>query len=155
VPSSVDAARQQWEEGNRRLESQSSHPEVYLRMLNQLEVATDELRKRVGETFTLAELADAYGGSDHWLREAVEERAPVPGWQRQLSVVQDAAFHLESRVRRRGRRPAILRWVIGFAVLAVVFGLGVAVGQALDDRPRSGKPVTNISTIRPWTQTQP
>jgi hypothetical protein len=95
--SSVDAARQQWEEGNRRLESQSSDPEAYLRLLGQLEVATDELRKRVGETFTLAELADAYGASDHWLREAVEERAHTPGWQRQLAVVQDAAFHLYAR----------------------------------------------------------
>jgi hypothetical protein len=62
---------------------------------------------------------------------------------------------LEARGRRRRRRPAILRWVIGLVVLAVVFGLGIAVGQALEDRPRSGEPVTNITTIRPWTQTQP
>ena len=94
---SVDAARQQWEDGNRRLESQSSDPDVYLRLLEQLEVATEELRKRVGETFTLAELADAYGTSDQWLREAVEERVEAPGWQRHLSVVQDAAFHLYAR----------------------------------------------------------
>jgi uncharacterized protein YebE (UPF0316 family) len=45
--------------------------------------------------------------------------------------------------------------VIGAAILAVAFGIGVAVGQALEDRPRAGKPVTNVSTIRPWTQTQP
>jgi hypothetical protein len=94
---SVDAARQQWEDGNRRLESQSSDPDLYLRLLEQLEVATEELRKRVGETFTLAELADAYGTSDRWLREAVEERVEAPGWQRHLSVVQDAAFHLYAR----------------------------------------------------------
>ncbi len=94
---SVDAARQQWEDGNRRLESQSSDPDLYLRLLEQLEVATEELRKRVGETFTLAELADAYGTSDQWLREAVEERVEAPGWQRHLSVVQDAAFHLYAR----------------------------------------------------------
>jgi hypothetical protein len=94
---SVDAARQQWEDGNRRLESQASDPDVYLRLLEQLEVAREELRKRVGETFTLAELADAYGASDHWLREAVEERVEAPGWQRHLSIVQDAAFHLHAR----------------------------------------------------------
>jgi hypothetical protein len=62
---------------------------------------------------------------------------------------------LEPRVRRRRRRPAIIRWAIALVVLGIVFGLGVALGQALEDRPRSGKPVTNISTIRPWTQTQP
>lgn len=93
----LDAARQQWAEGNRRLESQSSDPDAYLRLLDQLEAATDELRKRVGETFTLAQLADAYGPSDKWIREAVEERTAAPGWSRQLSVVQDAAFHLYAR----------------------------------------------------------
>ena len=58
-----------------------------------------------------------------------------------------------TRRPRRGRVP--MRWLIRAVILAVVFGLGVAVGQALEDRPRTEKPVTNISTIRPWTQTQP
>jgi hypothetical protein len=35
----------------------------------------------------------------------------------------------------------------------VVFALGVAVGQALEDRPQPAKPVTRVSTIEPWTQT--
>lgn len=97
APSSVDAARQQWEEGNRRLESHAGDPDFYLGLLEQLEVATDELRKRVGETFTLAQLAEAYGASDEWLREAVDDRFGAPGRLRQLSVVQDAAFHLYAR----------------------------------------------------------
>jgi hypothetical protein len=97
MASSLEAARQQWADGNRRFESHSSDPDGYLRLLEQLEVATDELRKRVGEIFTLAELADVYGSSDSWIREAVEERAPSPGWARQLSVVQDTAFHLYAR----------------------------------------------------------
>ena len=97
MATSVDVARQQWAEGNRRLESHSSDPEAYARLLVQLEVATDELRKRMGETFTLAQLADTYDAADGWMREAVEEHAPLPGWTRQLSVVQDAAFHHFSR----------------------------------------------------------
>jgi hypothetical protein len=97
MASALEAARQQWAEGSRRLESQASDPDVYERLLNQLEAATEELRKRVGETFTLAQLADVYGASDTWMREAVEERAATPGWARQLSVVQDAAFHLYAR----------------------------------------------------------
>jgi hypothetical protein len=95
--SAVRAARQQWEEGNRRLEATSSDPELYPRLVAQLEVATEELRKRVGETVTLAQLAEMYPASDHWLREAVEERAGTPGWQRELSVIQDAAFHHYAR----------------------------------------------------------
>ena len=95
--SAVDAARQQWEEGSRRLESYASDPDLYLQLLVQLEVAKEELRKRIGETFTLAQLVDAYGASDHWLPEAVEERIDAPGWQRQLSLIQDAAFHQYAR----------------------------------------------------------
>jgi hypothetical protein len=97
VATSLEAARQQWAEGNRRLESLASDPLVYRQLITQLEVATDELRKRIGETFTLAQLAGAYDDSDRWMREAVEERAALPGWSRQLSVVQDAAFHLYAR----------------------------------------------------------
>lgn len=94
---SVTAARQQWEEGNRRLEAHSSDRELYLRLLDQLAVATEELRKRVGETFTLAQLADVYTSSDEWMRDAVEERAASAGWERQVSLVQDAAFHQYAR----------------------------------------------------------
>jgi hypothetical protein len=97
VATALEAARQQWAEGNRRFESHAADPEAYLWLLEQLEAATEELRKRVGETFTLAELADVYGGSDAWMREALEERAALPGWVRQISVVQDTAFHLYAR----------------------------------------------------------
>jgi hypothetical protein len=95
--SSLDAARQQWEEGNRRLESSSDDPELYRGLVQQLEVAMDEIRKRVGERFTLQQLADVYGGADRWMQEAVEERIETPGWIRHRSVVQDAAFHNYAR----------------------------------------------------------
>jgi hypothetical protein len=97
MATSVEAARQHWAEGNRRLESHASDPDAYPRLLRQLEVATEELRRRVGETFTLGQLAEAYDAADEWMREAVEERAAAPGWSRELSVVQDAAFHLFAR----------------------------------------------------------
>jgi hypothetical protein len=35
----------------------------------------------------------------------------------------------------------------------VAFGAGVALGQALEERPRAGKPVTSVTTFEPWTQT--
>jgi len=54
--------------------------------------------------------------------------------------------------RRRRPRP-YARWLVRVAVIVVAFALGVAVGQALEDRPAPRKPVTNISTITPWTQT--
>jgi hypothetical protein len=89
----LDTVRQEWEEGNRRFEEAARDPVARPRLLTQLELVTDELRKRVGQTFTLGELAAAYGGADRWVREAVEERSPTPGWPRTLSLVQAAAFH--------------------------------------------------------------
>jgi hypothetical protein len=55
--------------------------------------------------------------------------------------------------RKRSRLPGVARWLIGLAIIALVFGIGVALGQALEDGPPERDPVTNISTIRPWTQT--
>ncbi len=61
---------------------------------------------------------------------------------------------LGSSPRPRGRRGAtLLRWLGGALAAAVLFGVGVAVGQALEDRPEAAKPVTSFATIKPWTQT--
>jgi len=55
--------------------------------------------------------------------------------------------------RRPPRRSGALRWLFRLVTVVVVFGIGVAVGQALEDRPAAGKPVTSFATIKPWTQT--
>jgi hypothetical protein len=57
--------------------------------------------------------------------------------------------------RRRRRRGRVVVWLIRAVVVVVVFALGVAVGQALEDRPEAGTPVTSFGTIEPWTQTGP
>jgi hypothetical protein len=93
----LDTVRQEWEEGNRRFEDRARDPVARPRLLAQLEVVMDELRKRIGQTFTLDELAAAYEGADRWVREVVEERAAAPGWPRSLSVVEAAAFHRYQR----------------------------------------------------------
>ncbi|HEV2902392.1 MAG TPA: hypothetical protein VGW30_03940 [Gaiellaceae bacterium] len=55
--------------------------------------------------------------------------------------------------RRRKRSAGVLGWVLRLAAVVIVFGVGVAVGQALEDRPEPAKPVTSFRTIQPWTQT--
>jgi hypothetical protein len=47
----------------------------------------------------------------------------------------------------------MIRWLIRVVVIVVVFAGGIALGQALEDRPEAGKPVTTFATIQPWTQT--
>ena len=55
--------------------------------------------------------------------------------------------------RRRRRGAGVVGWVLRLAAVVIVFGLGVAVGQALEDRPEPAQPVTSLRTIQPWTQT--
>ena len=97
MASYVETARHQWADGNRRLEAAASDPDAYETLLAQVEAVTEALRRRIGEHFTLAQLAAVYGGDDGWVYDAVAERADRPGWTAWLSVAQDAAFHLYAR----------------------------------------------------------
>ncbi|MBA3347092.1 MAG: hypothetical protein H0T13_00875 [Actinobacteria bacterium] len=92
----VESARREWEDGYQRLQT-SRDADVADRLLAQVEVVTDELRRRVGGTFTLGELTRVYGRADSWSRAAVAEHAPSPGWARTLSTVEAAAFYVYAR----------------------------------------------------------
>jgi hypothetical protein len=63
----------------------------------EVEAVTAELRRRVGTTFTLAELATAYERSDDWVAEAIGERVEHASWARTATLAADAAFHVYSR----------------------------------------------------------
>ncbi|MHB8471208.1 MAG: hypothetical protein ACYDCH_15870 [Gaiellaceae bacterium] len=89
--------RQEWEDAHRRLEGERGDRRRHDRLVQQVELIVDELRRRVGQTFTLAELAGSYRDADRWARAALEERAPAPGWSRDLSLVLAAAFHAYQR----------------------------------------------------------
>jgi hypothetical protein len=89
----ITLVRQEWEEGERRLEAERGDRSRYERLLEQIETVTDELRRRIGQTYTLTELAAEYRDAERWAREVVEERAPSSGWPRDLALVLAAAFH--------------------------------------------------------------
>ena len=76
----------QWDEGDRRLRA-AGDPER-----RQLEHAAravfEELRKRLGGTFTLGELADFYGEGTDWAQDIAERRFAGTD----TSWVVDAAF---------------------------------------------------------------
>ena len=96
-PATLDATRHEWEEGYRKLESASGDRQRYRVLLAELELVLDQLRRRIGQTFTLDQLAAAYAGADRWVQDAVAENDPAPGWPARLTTVQDAAFHVYSR----------------------------------------------------------
>jgi hypothetical protein len=58
---------------------------------------TAELRRRVGQTYTLQQLADAYAGAEAWTLDAVEAADSDPGLEREVALVTDAAFRLYAR----------------------------------------------------------
>lgn len=93
----LEHVRHEWEESHRRLEAEADDRGRYERLLDQVEVVIAELRRRVGQTFTLDELVRAYREADRWARDAVEEEAPGPGWPRDLALVTGAAFHAYAR----------------------------------------------------------
>jgi hypothetical protein len=91
--SQVEVARQEWEDGSRRLEEAAAGDvRRYRQLLALLELVLDELRRRIGQTYRMEELVAAYGESERWAREVLEERAPAPGWARELTLVLAAAF---------------------------------------------------------------
>jgi hypothetical protein len=93
----VESARREWADGHRRLLEEARDASQRDRLFEQVEAVGAELRRRVGGTFTLAQLAEVYADADRWARAAVAEEAAAPDWPRLLSVVQDAAFHLYAR----------------------------------------------------------
>jgi hypothetical protein len=98
VPAAVvDIVRQEWQDSYRRLQEEIRRPRTADALLAQVDVITEELRRRIGQSFTLEELADAYRGADAWSRDAVAERAPARGLLPLFAIVEGAAFHLYSR----------------------------------------------------------
>lgn len=93
----VESARRDWDDAYRRFEDEMREPRQVQSLAAQLTAVTDELRKRIGSTFTLRELTDEYARADAWARHVVGERAPAPDWVRTLSLVEGAAFHLYAR----------------------------------------------------------
>jgi hypothetical protein len=93
----IELARQQWQDGSRRIERARSDPARYGRLHGQVEVVTAELRRRIGQTFTLAELTEAYAGADDWARLVLEDAEPEGTAPPDAATLTDAAFHLYAR----------------------------------------------------------
>ncbi len=96
MPSDVESARLEWERAYRDLADVSGDPALEARVREQLQVITAELRRRVGGTYTLRELADEYSVAEGWARHVLSEQG-APGWPRTLTLVEGAAFHLYAR----------------------------------------------------------
>jgi hypothetical protein len=94
----VELARQQWQDGNRRVEDARADNRRYVDLGKQVDVVVAGLRRRMGQVFTLDELAEAYDGADDWARELLDDAAePDAPPTAEAGTVADAAFHLYAR----------------------------------------------------------
>ena len=84
----LDNALFNWEAGARHLDrlEAGGHAGSALRVVN---LIRDEIRRRVGVTFTAAELAGFYGSGTDWVRQLGGIDASAPDLQELI----DAAFH--------------------------------------------------------------
>ena len=92
----VSAARREWAEGDRRFVGEARDPSRADALHAQRDAVLEELRRRLGPTFTLAELrmpTPVPSGGSGGGRGA---RA-VPGLGATVSLAGDAAFHAYSR----------------------------------------------------------
>jgi hypothetical protein len=93
----LDLARQQWEDGHRRVERVRGERTRYVRLTSQVDLLVAALRKRVGQVFTLDELAVAYDGADEWARPLLDDADPEAPVTTEPGTLADAAFHAYAR----------------------------------------------------------
>jgi hypothetical protein len=87
----------QWEEGWRVLQGLSD-PSARRRADRVVEAVREELRRRIGPTFTAAELAELYGRGTDWCQRVVLDVAP--DLEADPQSLADAAFWLYLRGAR-------------------------------------------------------
>lgn len=95
VSATVESTKQEWEQAYRAY-ADVSDSVAGERIGLQVEAITIELRRRVGGTFTIRELADEYSRADAWARDVLSEQG-TREWPRTLSLAEGAAFYLYAR----------------------------------------------------------
>jgi hypothetical protein len=90
----IENALFQWEEGRRSLQA-IDDPRQRRLADRVVDAVREELRRRIGPTFTAAELADLYGQGTDWAQQiAIDVAPPVDSDSQALA---DAAFWLYLR----------------------------------------------------------
>jgi hypothetical protein len=92
----LSLARQHWSDGERRIRSVTDRARQ-AELLAQVDLVATALRRRIGQIFTLDELAAAYDDADHWARDLLDDAHPDGGPVSEPGTISDAAFHQYAR----------------------------------------------------------
>ena len=93
----VELARQQWEDGRRRVERSLPGTPESRRLNGDVDLVVAQLRHRIGQTFTLEQLAAAYDDAGEWVRELLYDARAEDATPPDTSTVTDAAFQVYAR----------------------------------------------------------
>lgn len=93
----LDNALFQWEEGASRLRELSSDPRASRNAQRAVDAIRDELRRRIGPTFSAQELAELYGRGTDWCLDAARRAAPMSAVDLDPQAIVDGAFFLYLR----------------------------------------------------------
>jgi hypothetical protein len=93
----IELARQHWNDGNRRIEATRQDRPRHARQLRQVDLVLGALRRRIGQTFTLAELAEVYDDVDTWVSDLLDDAEPDDAPVSEPGTIADAAFHHYAR----------------------------------------------------------
>ena len=101
----LDNALFQWEEGARRLRELEADPRRARTAVRAVDAIRDELRRRIGPTFSAQELAELYGRGTDWCLEAARAAAPMAAVDLDPQAIVDGAFfqYLRGAKRLLGR----------------------------------------------------
>ena len=94
MPYAVENALYQWQDGERRLREAPAAERG--RLDRAVDTVLDELRRRLGSTFVLDELADLYAEGTDWAEDLAAAHSPAGAG----SAVVDAAFGRYAREAR-------------------------------------------------------
>ena len=89
----LELARHQWDDGRRRVdEARRDDRRRYESLMRDIELVLAALRSRVGQTFTLVELASEYDDADTWVADLLDDATPEGGALGEPGIVADASF---------------------------------------------------------------
>lgn len=98
--SEVEAARFAWEDGLRRLRAGGEEHDAQWRLV---QAVHDELRRRLGQDFTIGELVRCYGEAKGWYLELALRAVPEDPDAWEPETVLDGAFGHYQRWASDGR----------------------------------------------------